>query len=93
MYNWELQYIKIDVANKTMHVRIQDAEGTVHEDKRLAWDTYIGKRIITTLFSEFIETSAEAGREDTDEREQPIEGTIMHEKFAEQFACTLPLLP
>lgn len=78
---WTVEYLDIDVANKTMHVRIKDAEGKMHEDKELPWSSYVARRILTTLFAEYMDAEGKAE-----------EGTFMHEDFAEQFAVTLPLI-
>lgn len=81
---WELTYIDLDVAGKTMHIRIKDTDGMMHERKDLPWDDYLGRRILTTLFASYM---------DSDQSNNTAEeGTLMHEDFAEQFAHTLPLI-
>ena len=95
MASWLVEYVDIDVANQTLNVRIRDAEGKLHKDRALPWDCYIGKRILTTLFADYMDNAKPKKLKKTKSskaKQEPTEGTLMHEEFASQFAHTLPLI-
>ena len=55
MDTWTLTYLDIDVANQTMHVQFTDHKGKHHEHDKVPFTSYVGRRVITTVFGKYID--------------------------------------